>query len=97
MYPEACFQQRHHFFPFVASVDGLLDVEAAATLKRIASRLAKKWHQPYSRTCGYIKIRISITLVRATHQCILGSRVPEHLISVQCPQWEDGAGIDLFQ
>ena len=41
-YLEACLQQRRHFSPFVASVDGLLGVEATATLKRIASRLATK-------------------------------------------------------
>ena len=32
MYLEACLQQRRHFSPFVASVDGLLGVEAIATL-----------------------------------------------------------------
>ena len=42
MYLEACLQQRWHFSPFVALVDGLLGVEATATLKRIASRLATK-------------------------------------------------------
>ena len=65
---------------FVASVDGLLGVEATATLKRLASRMATKWKQPYSKTCGYIKSRISITLVRATNRCTLircaGTRDP---------------------
>ena len=42
MYLEACLQQRRHFSPFVASVDGLLGVEATATLKRLASHLATK-------------------------------------------------------
>ena len=41
MYLEACIQQRRHIFPFVASVDGILDVEAEATMKRIAIRLTK--------------------------------------------------------
>ena len=97
MYLEAFLQQRRHFSPFVASVDGLLGVEATATIKRIASRLDIKWRQPYSRTCGYVKSRIAITLVCATHRCIRESRVPEHRISVQRPQWEDGAGITLFR
>ena len=61
MYLEACLQQRQNFSPFVAYVDGLLGVEATATLKRIANRLASKWKQPYSKTCGYVKIRIDIT------------------------------------
>ena len=33
MYLEACLQQRCHSFPFVASMDGLLGVEATETLK----------------------------------------------------------------
>ena len=97
MYLEACLQQRRHFSPFVASVDGLLVVEATSTLKRIASRLATKWKQSYLKTCGYVKRRIAITLVRATHRCIRGSRVPAHRISVQQPQWWDGAGLNLFR
>ena len=97
MYLAACLQQRRHFSHFVASVDGLLGVEATATLKRLASRLAIKWKQPYSKTCGYVKSRIAITMVHATHFCIQGSRVPAHQISVQQPQWEDCAGLNLFR
>ena len=48
MYLEACLRQRRQFSPFVASVDGFLGVEATTNLKRIASRLATKWRQPYS-------------------------------------------------
>ena len=96
MYLEACLQQRRHFSSFVASVDGLLGVKATATLKKIASLLATKWRQPYSKTCGYVNSRVAITLVRAAHRCLQGSRVPAHRISVQQPQWEDGLGINLF-
>ena len=96
MYPEACFQKRRHFSPFVASVDGLLGVEATATLKMLASRLATKWKQSYYKTCGYVNSRIAITFVHATHQCIRGSWVPAHRISVQWLQWENGAGLNLF-
>ena len=95
MYLETCLQQRRHFSPFVASVDGLLGVEATITLKRLASRLATKFKQSYSKACGYIKIMIAITLVHATHRCILGPRVTAHQISVQRPQWEDGEGLKL--
>ena len=85
MYLEACLQQRWHFSPFVAFVDGLMGVEETANLKIIASRLSTKWKQPYSKTCGYVKSRVAITLVRITHHCIRGSRVPAHRISVQRP------------
>ena len=97
MYLEACLQQRRHFSPFVASIDGLLGVETTSTLKRIASCLASKWKQPYSKTCGYVKSMIAINFVRAAHRCIQGSRVPAHKISVQRPQWEDGAGLTLYR
>ena len=82
--------------PFIASVDGLLGVEATATLKTIASCLATNWKQTYSKTCGYVKSMIAITLVISTHCCIHRSWVPAHRISVQQPQWEDGAGLNLF-
>ena len=97
VYLEACLQQRQHLSPFVFSFYGLLGVESTATLKRIASRLATNWLQPYSRTCGYVKSRVAITVVRATHQCIQGSRVPSHNISVHRLQWEEGCGVNLFR
>ena len=97
LYLDECLQQRRHFPPFVASVEGLLGVEATATLKRLASCLATKWRKPYSKTCRYVKSRIEITLVCATHRCICGSRVPAHRISVHWSQWEDGAGTNHFR
>ena len=83
MYLEACLQQLQYLPPLVDSVDGLLGVEATATMKRISSRLETKWRQTYSKTCGYVKSRVAITLVRATHRCICGSAVPAHWISAQ--------------
>ena len=68
MYLEARLQQLRNFSHFVASVDGMLGVEATATLKRIARSLATKWRQPYSRTCGYVKSRVVITLLQATYR-----------------------------
>ena len=82
MYLEAFLQQRRHLSPFVASVDGFLGVKATATLKRIAICLASKWKQPYSKTCGYVKSMIAITLVRSTHRCIQGSWLTTQKISV---------------
>ena len=78
-------------------VDGMLGVEVTDNLKMLASSLATKWKQSYSKTCGYIKSMIEITLVRGTHRCIRGSQVPAHRISVQRPQWEDGLGINHFK
>ena len=96
-YPTACLNERQHFTPFIALVDGLLGVEAKGALKCISSRINQKWKDPYSHTCGYMNIRGAITLLRATHRCIWGGIVLESRISVTRPQWEDGAGIHLFR
>eukprot|EP00978_Attheya_sp_CCMP212_P003110 scaffold6374_cov39-Attheya_sp.AAC.2 len=56
-----------------------------------------QWRRQYSQVCGYVNARLSIALVRATHRCLRGSRVPAPLISVQYAQWEDGAGLNLWR
>ena len=96
-YIHACINERRHFTPFVASVDELIGVEEEATHKRISRRLTNNWKEPYSHTCGYVKNILAINLVRATHRCIRGNRVPASQIRVNRPQWEDGAGLHLFQ
>ena len=83
MHLEACLQLRLQCLPFFTSVDGIMDVEAVDILKRITIRLTTKWHQPYSKTCGYVKSRIAITFVRANQRCIRGSRVQANQISGQ--------------
>ena len=74
-YLDACLKNHRHFTPFVASVEILLGVEAEAMLKYIVRRLATKWNEPYSCTCRYVKIKFSITLIRAMHCYIRGGRV----------------------
>ena len=49
-YLEAGLWQRHHFYPFFVSVDGLIGVEAEATLKPTSSRITTKWKHPYYGT-----------------------------------------------
>jgi hypothetical protein len=38
-----------------------------------------------SQTCGYVTARLSIAIVRATHLCLRGSRVPAFKISTRRP------------
>ena len=78
-------------------MDAPLGVDANYTLKHIASRLAEKCNHPYLRTCGYVKSRAVITLVRETHLCIWGYWLIAYDISVQKPQWEYIAGLHVFQ
>jgi hypothetical protein len=95
-YLENCLKQRRHFTPFVVSVDGLLGREAATFSKRLAAKLASKWQRSYSEVCGYVNARLSICIVRATHLCLRGSRVPTDRVSSRRALWEDGAGLGLL-
>ena len=79
---------------FVVSTDGILGYEAKNLLKQIAKRLSEKWSRPYSVVSGAITdARMSLAILRASHQCIRGPRIPASRISRQI-QWEDGAGLD---
>jgi hypothetical protein len=95
-YLQACLEQRRHFTPFVVSTDGLIGQEAGELLKRLSLRLAEKWERPYSVVRGFVNARMSIAIVRATHLCLRGSRVPLSQISRR-PLWEDRAGLGLFK
>jgi hypothetical protein len=92
----ACLEQRRHFSPFVASADGLLGKEAKILLRKLSSMLAEKWEKPCSEICGCVNARMSIAIVRATHLCIRGSRIPTGKMCNHLPQWEDKAGLGLF-
>ena len=69
--------------------------EAKAVNKKLAAKLANKWKAPYSATCGFINARISIAIIRATHLCLRGSRIPFRNMSSKWCQWDDGAGLLL--
>jgi hypothetical protein len=80
----------------VVSTDGLLGKEAKVVLKRLALMLTEKWGKPYSEVCGYVNAQMSIAIVRATHLCVCGLRIPTSKMSKPLPQWEDQAGLSLF-
>jgi hypothetical protein len=96
-YLEPCLKQRRHFTPFVVSTDGLLGEEAKSVLKKLSIALSVKWNKSYSEVRGYVNARMSIAIVRATHRCLRGSRVPTSRMSTFRPQWEDNAGLGLFR
>jgi hypothetical protein len=81
----------------VVSTDGLIGKEAKALLKKLSSFLAEKWEKPYSVVCGYVNAQMSIAIVRATHLCLRGSRIPTSQMSDRRPQWEDKAGLGLYR
>ena len=82
-YLDYCLQQRLHFSQSIVSVSIMMVTEVKLMLKRLDIRLTTTWQQPYSWTCGYVRSRFVMAMVRATHNCIRGSRVPKSWISVQ--------------
>jgi hypothetical protein len=91
-YKKACEERRWHFTPFVCSVDGALGKEAVGFLKRLAHKLAIKWHSSYSVVMGFVRARLSLAILRATALCIRGSRKSVAGIRFAL---DDGAGMCL--
>jgi hypothetical protein len=58
--------------------------------------ITEKWGKPYSEVCGYVNAQTSIAIVRATHLCACGLRIPTSKMSKRLPQREDQAGLSLF-
>ena len=84
------------FSPFVVSADGLLGKEAQKVLQHLAAKLADRNGKSYSMVCGFVRARMSIAIVRATHVCLRGSRIPASRMSNR-PQWEACGGLELFR
>jgi hypothetical protein len=45
----------------------------------------------------YVNARVSIAIVRVSHLCLRGSRIPTGQMSSRRPQWEEKAGLSLFR
>jgi hypothetical protein len=81
---------------FIACRTGTFSLYFEVSMKVILL-LGGKWEKPYSEVCGYVNARMSIAIVRATHLCIRGSRIPTGKMCNRLPQWEDKAGLGLFR
>jgi hypothetical protein len=73
-YQAICELRRESFHPFVASTDGMLAPEATKLLQHPAETLADKQQRPYSAIMKHLWLCIAITLVKAVHHCLRGSR-----------------------
>ena len=62
------------FSPLVFSCTGGMSRAATATYKRLAALIAEKRDEPYSTTMGWIRCRISFSLLRASIMCFRGAR-----------------------
>jgi hypothetical protein len=77
-YLRPCQEHRKDFTPLVYSVDGIRGREARSAERRLAAELAVKWARPYSQMVHYVKVRMSIAIVRANSLLIRGSRNRGH-------------------
>ena len=96
LYLRKCLDQRRHFAPYVVTADGALGKEARAFHKALSHRLAKRWECSISRATQFVTTSMSVAILRASHRCLRGSRVPAHTMSKRIPLWEDEAGLGLF-
>ena len=73
-YSDACAAKHVSFTPLCFSVDGLMGVEAKTFMDRLADFLATKWERPYSIVVHWLRIKLSLALLRATNFCLRGTR-----------------------
>ena len=77
----------------IVTVEGIAHQSLQAFLRRIAARLAAKWHKPLSTVTNWVRVRVQFGLIKAVDLQARGSR----------KKWrssgsEDGEGIVvLFQ
>ena len=60
------------FTPIVLSSTGGMVSITTTTYKRLASLLADKWSTSYTQTMGWLRCRLSFSLLRSSIQCIRG-------------------------
>ena len=90
----SCLRQRVDFTPLVFSADGLTGKLANKAIKQLSGKLATKWNRQYSVVCGYVRSRLSISLVRSVSMLV---RSPRHGLPYKNhPMWLDGAGLSIY-
>ena len=60
------------FLTGCVSIDGMLRVEPEFFLKRLSDHLAARWEYPFSIIMGWIRVRLSFAILRATMLCVRG-------------------------
>jgi len=59
----------------VYSVDGLPGRRAKAAEKRLSAMLAAKWERPYSDVMNFVRVRMSLSVVRSNTLLLRTERV----------------------
>ena len=73
------------FTPIVLSTTGGMGPIATTFYKRLADRLASKWNSSYSQTIGWLRCRLSFSLLRSSILCIRGARSAKGRVPCSVP------------
>ena len=95
LYLQACLEPRMTFTPMVYSADGIPVAEALAAQKRLAALLSYKLKQEYSEMCGFVRVRMSLEIVRSSSLLLCGPREKGASIR-QRPELMDGVVMPLL-
>ena len=77
------------FTPLVFSACGGMGHEATVVVRKLASALASKRRETYSRVINWLRCRLSFSLARSAIRCVRGSR------SIRCKSPSSLAPVDL--
>ena len=70
--------ERGSFTPIVLSTSGGWGPSATVAFRRLAGLLSIKHSQPYSTTLGFIRCKITFSLIESTIMCLRGARSSFH-------------------
>ena len=79
----------------VYSAYGITGAEALAAKKGLATQLVYKLKQAYSKMCGFVKMRMSLVIVRSNCLLLCGPQDNEACVR-QRPELVDGSVVELL-
>ena len=89
-YKDTCLERRRDFTPLCFTADGMPGREALNAMRQLGTHLAEKWELQRSQMVFYVRVRMSLALVRANSLLLRGSRDRHHRIR---PLIENGPGM----
>ena len=79
---ERVYRSCSSFTPLVLSATGSMGNEATTFFKRLASVLADKWDPHYSSALGWLRCRLSFSLLHCAIQAIRGHAASPHIYAM---------------
>ena len=94
-YLQACLKRRRTFTPMFYSAYGIPGEEASAAQKRLVALLSYKLKREYSEMCGFVRVKMSLAIVRSNSLLLRGPLYKGARIR-QRPELMDGAVMALL-